>query len=268
MEDLLKGGWIVKRQAVKGCIASEEWLSAGLEGFTKRAFAVGSGHPSGSVHSCSASPAASKAAWCRWVCGRLPGWTPASLMASSSSGQVSPRFLPLMLGWFHQRIAVSELSVSKSCAAAGCAPSWVPWWRVLIEEKRPVKFVMAGANQKRGFLQAGFLCRGRELSGEPGRVKREGRVFRGKLSVAPGHRFCSSTYQQQWKSVSHCCVMWLGKNCWRWELLLCFWIDAVLLFSACLPAPAWFFICWRKGVCNKGCLISRTVPGYCNVVLL
>lgn len=39
----------MKRQAVKGCAASEAWLSAGLEGFTKRAFTVGSGHPSGST---------------------------------------------------------------------------------------------------------------------------------------------------------------------------------------------------------------------------
>lgn len=37
----------MKRQAVKGCIASEEWLSAGPERFTKHVFAVG--YPSGSV---------------------------------------------------------------------------------------------------------------------------------------------------------------------------------------------------------------------------
>lgn len=41
MKDLLKGGQTVKGEAVKVCVASEEWLSVGLEGFTRHVLALG-----------------------------------------------------------------------------------------------------------------------------------------------------------------------------------------------------------------------------------
>lgn len=69
----------------------------------------------GQGQSFSTSCATSKAAQCPCMCRRLLGCPPASLMASSPSGQVSPRFLPLMLGWFHQCTTTSEAVTEKLC---------------------------------------------------------------------------------------------------------------------------------------------------------
>lgn len=116
---------------------------------------------------------------------QLLGCPTASPLASSPSDQVSPSL-------FKSDLSAStslKLSFVKSCGATSCAASWVPWWRMLIKEKRLVEFVIASAKQKQGSLSAGFLCRGRLQSGEHCGVDvaswrgcfSEGRVTRGRL---------------------------------------------------------------------------------------
>lgn len=95
---------------------------------------------------------ASEAA-CPCVLRQLLGCPTASPLASSPSDQASPSLFMLDLS----ASTSPKLSFVKSCGSTSCSASWVPWWRMLIKEKRPVKFVIASAKQKRGSLSAGFL---------------------------------------------------------------------------------------------------------------
>lgn len=154
-----------------------------------------------------------------------------------------------------------KLSLTKSCAATGCTTSWVPWWKVLMKEKRPVKFVMAGANQKHGSLRAGFLCRGRVLSGELWRVG--GAPFqREELSLPSGHGFCSSSCQQQGKLCISLSCGAAQEKLWKVRNTVMF-LDRCRPFLLCLPSHSCLVLhFWRKGDCTEGCLVSSTAPSY------
>lgn len=181
------------------------------------------------------------------------GGPPASLVASSLSGQVSLRFLPLTLGWFHQCTTASEAV----CYRKLCCRRLPHLLGAMVEsadkEKRPVKFMVAGANQKCGSLRAGFLCEGeccQESCGES-----RGLLFRGKsylllLAVVSVQALASG---REKLCISLSCDV--AQEKWLKVRITVVFLDKCCRPLLCLPIPAWFFICCRKGGCTEGCLM-------------
>ena len=107
----------------------------------------------------------------------------AGLPSSFSGGLLSFRpglsqFLPLTLGWLHQCTSASEAVCYRKLCCCRLPHLLGAMVECADKEKRPVKFVVARANQKRGSLRAGFLCEGeccQESCGES-----RGLLFRGK----------------------------------------------------------------------------------------
>lgn len=119
---------------------------------------------------------------------------------------------------------------------------WAPWQRVPIQEKRPGEFVMSGAKQKHVYLQAGFLCGGRMLTGDLWTAKAAA-FQRKELAVAPGHLPVAGE-----NTISLTCDVAQGKL--PKVRIAIVYLDrcSLVLFSAFHPTPALYFICWRKSL--------------------